>query len=72
MATCGEGSQAGINWYNKREDVEFTKAALTGGVLGSIIVEGVSSLSEGRGGMGMVGEGAEDCNGGLEMATLLK
>ena len=37
-----------------------------------MMVEGISSLSEGRGRTGMVGDGAEDHNGGLEMATLLK
>ena len=34
--------------------------ALSGGVPGSTMVEGVSSLSEGGGGMGMAGDGAED------------
>ena len=72
MATCGEGSQAGTNWYNKRKNVKSTEAALTGGILGSTMVEGVSSLLEGKGGIGMAGKGAEDHNGGLGMATLLK
>ena len=36
------------------------------------MVEGMSSLSEGKGGIGMIGEGAEGCNGGLGMVTLLK
>ena len=46
--------------------------ALTGGVPGLMMVEGVSSLSEGGGGTGMAGDGAEDCNGGLGTVTLLK
>ena len=41
-------------------------AALIGGVLGSMTVEGVSSLSEGGGRTGMAGDGADDHNGGLE------
>ena len=52
--------------------MESAKVALTGGVPGFMTVKGVSSLSKGRGGMGMAGEGAEDHSGGLEMATLLK
>ena len=52
--------------------MESTKAALTGGVPGSMTVEGVSSLSEGGDGTGMAGDGAWNCNGGLRMATLLK
>ena len=70
--TCGEGSRAGTDWYDEREKVESTKMALIGGVPGFMMVEGVSSLSEGGGGTGMVGDGAEDCSGGLETATLLK
>ena len=46
--------------------------ALSGGVPGSTMVEGVSSLSEGGGRTGMVGDGAEDQSGGLGTATLLK
>ena len=71
-ATCGEGSQAGTDWYNEREEVESTEMALSGGVPGSIMVEGVSSLSEGGGGMEMAGDRAEDRSGGLVTATLLK
>ena len=52
--------------------MESAKAALTDGVPGSITVEGVSSLSEGGGGTGMAGDGAEDRSGGLGTATLLK
>ena len=46
--------------------------ALTGGVPRSTMVEGVSSLLEGGGGMRMVGNGAEDHSGRLGTATLLK
>ena len=60
MAICGEGSRAGTDWYDEREEVESTEMALSGGVPGSTMVEGVSSLSEGGGGMGMAGDGAED------------
>ena len=60
------------NWYDKREDMESTKAALTGGVPGFMTVEGVSFLSEGGGRTGMAGKGAKDHNGGLGMAILLK
>ena len=49
--------------------MESTKIALTGGVPGSIMIEGVSSLSEGGGGTGMAGDGGDDCNGGLGTAT---
>ena len=52
--------------------MKSTKTALIGGVLGLMMVEGVSSLSEGGGGIGMARDGAEDCNGGLGTATLLK
>ena len=52
--------------------MEATKTALSGGVPGSTMVEGVSSLSEGGGGTGMAGDGAEDQSGGLGTATLLK
>ena len=52
--------------------MESTETALTGGVPRSMTVEGVSSLSEGDDGTRMVGDGAEDCSSGLEMATLLK
>ena len=52
--------------------MESTETALTGGVPRSTMVEGVSSLSEGNGGTGMIGNGAEDCSGGLGMVTLLK
>ena len=72
MATCGEGSWAGIDWYDEREEVESTEMALTGGVPGSMMVEGVSSLSEGGSGIGMAEDGAEDCSRGLGTATLLK
>ena len=46
--------------------------ALTGGVPRSTMVKGVSSLWEGGGGTGMVGDGAEDHSGGLGIVTLLK
>ena len=46
--------------------------ALSGGIPGSTMVKGVSSLSEGGGGTGMVGDGAEDRSGGLGTAILLK
>ena len=46
--------------------------ALTGGVPGSMMVEGVFSLSEGGSGIGMAGDGAEDHSGGLGTVTLLK
>ena len=59
-ATCGERSWAGTDWYNEREEVELTETALSGGVPGSMTVEGVSFLSEGGGGTGMAGDGAED------------
>ena len=52
--------------------MEPTETALSGGVPGSMMVEGVSSLSEGGGGTGMAGDGAEDCSGGLGTAILLK
>ena len=52
--------------------MEPTETALSGGVPGSTTVEGVSFLSEGGGGMGMAGDGAEDRSGGLGTATLLK
>ena len=52
--------------------MESAKVALTSGVPGSTMVEGVSSLLEGSGGTGMVGDGAEDRSGGLGTATLLK
>ena len=52
--------------------MESTDAALTGEVPGSMMVEEVSSLSEGGGGTGMTGDGADDHNGGLGTATLLK
>ena len=70
--TCGEGSRAGTDWYDKREDVESTEMALIGGILGFMMVEGVSSLSEGGSGTGMAEDGAEDHSGGLGTATLLK
>ena len=70
--TCGEGSWAGTDWYDEREEVESTKMALTGGVPGFMMVEGVSSLSEGGGGTKMAGDGAEDCSGGLRTVMLLK
>ena len=60
MAICGEGSWVGIDWYDEREEVESTEMALSSGVPGSTMVEGVSSLSEGGGGTGMAGDGAED------------
>ena len=46
--------------------------ALIGGVPGFMMVEGVSSLSEGGGGTRIAGDGAEDHSGGLGTATLLK
>ena len=52
--------------------MEPTETALSGGVPGSMIVEGVFSLLEGGGGTGMAGDGAEDCSEGLGTATLLK
>ena len=52
--------------------MESTDAALTGGVPGSTTMNRVFSLSEGGGRTGMAGDGAEDHNGGLGMATLLK
>ena len=70
--TCGEGSWAGTDWYNEREEVESTKTALIGGVSRFMMVEGVSSLSEGGGEMGITRDGAEDQSGGLGTATLLK
>ena len=72
MATCGEGSWAGTDWYDEREEVESTEIALTGGVPGFMMVEGVSSLSEGGGETGMEGDGAEDHSKGLGTVTLLK
>ena len=72
MATCGGGSWAETDWYDEREKVESTEMALIGGVPGFMIVEGVSSLSEGGGGTGMAGDGVEDRSGGLGTATLLK
>ena len=72
MATCGEGSWAGTDWYDKREEVESTETALTGRAFGSITLEGVSSLSKGGGGIGMAGDGAKDHSSGLGMVTLLK
>ena len=70
--TCGEGSWAGTDWYNEREEVESTKTALIGGVPGFMMVEGVSFLSEGGDGTGMAGDGAEDHSGGLGITALLK
>ena len=52
--------------------MKSTDAALTGGVPGCMMVEGVFSLSKNGGRIGMVGDGAENCNGGLEIAILLK
>ena len=52
--------------------MESADTALTGGVPGFTIVEEMSSLSEGGGGTGMAGNGADNCSGGLETATLLK
>ena len=46
--------------------------ALTDGVPGSMMVEGMSSLSEGGGGTRMAEDGAEDHSEGLGTATLLK
>ena len=70
--TCGEGSRAGTNWYDEREEVKSTKTALTRRVPGFMMVKGVSSLSEGGDGTGMAGDGAEDHSGGLGTVTLLK
>ena len=72
MATCGGGSWAGTNWYDKREEVESTETALIGGIPGFMMVEGVSSLSEGGSGTGMAGDGAKDHSGRLGTTTLLK
>ena len=52
--------------------MKSTETALTSGVSGSMMVEGVSSLFEGSGGTGMAGDGAEDHSSGLGTATLLK
>ena len=52
--------------------MEPTETALSGGVPGSMMVVGIFSLLKGVGGAGMVGDGAEDCSGGLGTATLLK
>ena len=52
--------------------MESTETALTGGVPRSTMVEGVSSLSKGGDGTGMVGDGAEDHSSGLGTAILLK
>ena len=52
--------------------MESTKTALTGGVSGSTMMEGVSSLSEDDGGTGMAGDGIEDHSSGLGTVTLLK
>ena len=52
--------------------MEAAETALSGGVLGSTTVEGVSFLSEGGGGTGMAGDGAKDRSGGLGTAMLLK
>ena len=52
--------------------MESAEIALTGGVSRSMTMEGVSFLSKGGGGTGMARDGAEDCNGGLGTATLLK
>ena len=70
--TCSEGSWVGTNSYDEREEVESTEMTLTGGISRSTMVEGVSSLLEGGGGTGMVGDGAEDHSGGLGIVTLLK
>ena len=52
--------------------MESTETALSGGVPGFTMVEGVSSLSEGGDETGMAGDRAEDRSGGLGTATLLK
>ena len=52
--------------------MESTKTTLTGGIPGSIMVEGVSFLSEGGSGTGMAGDGAKDHSRGLGTVTLLK
>ena len=52
--------------------MESANAALTGGVPGSTMVEGVFSLLEGDVGTEMAEDGADNCNGGLGTATLLK
>ena len=49
--------------------MESTKTAWTGGVPRSMTVEGVSSLFKGHGGIGMVGDGAEDHGSGLGTVT---
>ena len=72
VVTCSEGSWVETDWYDERDEVESTDAALTGEVPGSMMVEEVSSLSEGGDGTGIAGDGADDHNGGLGTATLLK
>ena len=52
--------------------MESTETALTGGVPGSMMVEGVSSLSKGGDGTEMARDEAEDRSGGLGTVTLLK
>ena len=52
--------------------MEFANAALTGGVPGFMMVEGVSSLSEGGGETRMAGDGADNHNSVLGTVTLLK
>ena len=52
--------------------MESMEGTLTDEVSGSIIIKGMSSLSEGEGRTGMVEERAEDHSGGLGTVTLLK
>ena len=52
--------------------MESANAALTDGVSGFMMVEGVSSLSEGGSRIGMIGDRGDNYNGGLGTATLLK
>ena len=60
------------NQYDKRDKVKSADTALTGGVPGFTMVEGVSSLSEGGGRTGMARDGADNHSSGLETAMLLK
>ena len=51
--------------------MESTETALTDGVPRSMMVEGMSSLSKGSGGIEMAGDGAEDHSSGLGTVLLL-
>ena len=52
--------------------MESADAALTSGVPGFMMIEGVSSLTEGGDGTGIAEDGADDHSGGLGIVTLLK